>query len=73
MIKKFGSFLILAYDFSFLPSQVLAFAFSAFDCSRVVSGSAFSADFHVKPVLLGKSFLEGIHYRQIRHSPLAKD
>ena len=72
-----GSFLaatggFLADDFSFLPPQILASAFSALDCAGCVSYSTFSADFHVEPVLLGKSFLERIHYWQFNCSPLVE-
>jgi molybdopterin-guanine dinucleotide biosynthesis protein A len=72
MITKFDSaldanrlFAVLADDFPFLPSQILASAFSAFRGSFRVSYSTFSADFHVEPMLLSKRLLEGIHYRQI--------
>jgi hypothetical protein len=63
---------VLADDFPFLPSQILASAFPALDCSRRVSHSTFPTDLHVEPMLLSKRLLEGIHYRQIRHSPYAK-
>ncbi len=62
---KSGFVCYLADDFSFLPSQIFASAFSALGCAGGVSCSTFSADFHVEPVFLGKGFLEGIHYRQL--------
>jgi hypothetical protein len=63
---------VLADEFAFLPSQIFASAFSAFCGAGGVSCSALSADFHIESMLLGKRFLERIHYRQIRHSPLAE-
>ena len=63
---------VLADEFTFLPSQILASAFPTLDGAGSVSHSTMSTDFHVEPMLLGKRFLEGIHYRQIRHSPLAE-
>jgi hypothetical protein len=63
---------VLADDFAFLPSQIFASAFSAFCGAGGVSRSALSADFHVEPMLLGKRFLEGIHYWQVRCSPSAQ-
>jgi hypothetical protein len=65
-------FVVLADEFPFLPSKIFAFAFSAFCGAGGVSCSAFSADFHVKSMLLGKRFLEGVHYWQVRCSPLAE-
>ena len=59
----------LADDLSFLPSQIFASAFSAFCGAGGVSCSAFSADFHVESMFLGKRFLEGVHYWQVRCSP----
>lgn len=56
---------VLADNFPFLPSQILASAFPALDCSGRVAHSTFSANLHVEPVLLGKRLLERIHYRQI--------
>ena len=56
--------MFLADDFPFLPSQIFASAFSALSSAGSVSCSALSTDFHVEPVLLGKRFLEGIHYGQ---------
>ena len=63
---------VLADDFPFLPSQILASAFPTLCGAGSVSYSTLSTDFHVEPMLLGKRFLEGIHYRQIRYSPLAE-
>jgi predicted oxidoreductase len=68
--KLVGTF--LADDFPFLPSQILASAFPALDCSGRVTHSTLSTDLHVEAVLLSKRLLEGIHYRQIRHSPYTK-
>jgi len=50
----------LLYYFSFLPAQVLTFAFSAFNRGFSVSCTAVSADFHVKPVLLRDGFFDGV-------------
>jgi hypothetical protein len=51
---------LLLYKLSFLPSEILAFAFSTLQCGRGVSGSAIPADFHVKPVLLRDGLFDGI-------------
>ena len=58
---------VLADEFPFLPSQILASAFPALCGAGSVSYSTVSTDFHVEPMLLGKRFLEGIHDGQIRY------
>jgi len=51
---------MLLYDFSFLPTQVFALAFSAFECSFRVAGTAVSTDFHVEPMLLRDGFFNWV-------------
>jgi len=51
---------MLLHYFSFLPAQILAVAFSAFDSRRSVSGAAIAANLHMEPVLLCNSLLERI-------------
>jgi hypothetical protein len=51
---------LLLYEFSLFPAKVLASAFSAFDGGSGVSGSAVSADFHVKSMLLRDGFLDWV-------------
>jgi len=51
---------MLLYYFSFLPAQVLAVAFSAFDSRRSVSGAAVAANLHMEPVLLRNSLFERV-------------
>jgi len=49
------------YDFSFLPTQVLASAFSTFSrCCRIPC-TTLSADFHVESMLLSYCLLKRIH------------
>jgi hypothetical protein len=50
----------LLYYFTFLPAQVLAFAFAAFQSSRSIARTAVSANFHVQSVLLRDGFLHWI-------------
>jgi hypothetical protein len=50
----------LLYYFAFLPAQVFAFAFAAFQRGFRVACAAVSADFHVKAMLLSNGFLYGV-------------
>ena len=50
----------LLYYFSFLPAEIFAFAFSAFQRGSSVSCAAVSADFHVQPVLLRDGFFDWV-------------
>jgi hypothetical protein len=52
--------MLLLYDFSFLPAQVLALAFSAFQRGFSVTCTAVSADFHVQAGLLRDGFLDWV-------------
>ena len=51
---------LLLYDFSFLPAEILALAFSAFQGGRSVACATVSADFHIKAMLLRYCFLHGV-------------
>jgi hypothetical protein len=48
-------------DFSFLPTQMLAMALSAFDRSFSISYPTVTADLHVKPMFLRNGFFYWIH------------
>jgi len=52
----------LLYYFSFLPAQVLTFAFPAFQRSFSVSRTAVSADFHVQSMFLRDGFFNRVQY-----------
>jgi hypothetical protein len=51
---------LLLYDFSFLPAQVFALAFSALKRCFRIAGAAVSADFHVEPMFLRDGFLHWV-------------
>jgi len=44
---------LLLYYFSLLPAKIFASTLSAFNGRGGISGAAFSADFNIKPSLLG--------------------